>query len=526
MKTLVALIFACVLFSLSVFAQNPGWNVTLQRNTTARSNVEVINQCQGTHNFKLEFHNVPFLQPQATTQTQVGGGQSRQIPVIFNTNGLLPGNYQGEVLVICESCKSEPTCRQDRERLPVNLTIANPNPTPTPWPANPQNQTNPTTPTALPTPGKRDQESDVLGAGAGPCDILKSDCEKLRQITWESEASAAAARDIADKLKERADQAEKNAKGAEDSAAKAEKAAQPSSKDGTITADGETFSQADSDYLEAKKQKLLDDWKAGKISAEEQQRQRAALSGTDALKKAREERLANEAKLKKEADEARKKADAERRRADEARSAADEAKRAADDEKKAADEARKKYEECLKKAEEECLRIEKEKRDREEAAKKSAAAAAQQREEDEIRKKQEETNKAAQAAQQKYLLDNIRQLGLISHKGFSETPGIWDWVPAILERPVGDFFEEVGKTPIPTDVIKAIGGLFNVLANLLDPCSQAGKRKTVERLMGMVNPKTNSKYTLDQALDKTEKMCDLLRELKAKVEKIKAAQAK
>jgi hypothetical protein len=129
-------------------------------------------------------------------------------------------------------------------------------------------------------------------------------------------------------------------------------------------------------------------------------------------------------------------------------------------------------------------------------------------------------------AHQKYLIDNIKQLGLISSKKFTEVPGIWDWLPAILEKPVGDLLEEAGKTPIPTDVIKAIGGLYNVLASLLDPCTQAGKRKTVERLQKMINPKTNAKYTLNEALQKTEQMCGLLRKLKAKVEAIKAAQGK
>jgi hypothetical protein len=519
---------AVFLFSLfltfSIFAQQPGWNVNLQPNTSARSNVEVINQCQRTHNFKVEFPNVPFLQPTAPTELQVKGGKSVQLPVVFNTNGMAVGTYQGEVLVICQTCKKEPTCTQDREKLPVILTVGNPNP---PTSTSPTNQTNPTTsttPTIKPTSDKSDKKGDAPTVSDNPCDKLKRECGDLQRIAAEKEAAAAAAQSNADKLKKQAEEAEKKAKETEEAAKKAAEMAQPAPTGGTISADGNTFSQADNAALEAKKKKLFDDWKAGKITAEEYQHKQKELSGPEALKKAQAERLANEAKLKKEAEEAKQKAEAERKAADEAKRAADEAQKTADKAKKEADEARKKAEDCLKNAAEECARWEKEKREKAEAERKAAETAAQKKRDEEARQKAEEDAKAKQLAHQKYLIDNIKQLGLISSKKFTEVPGIWDWLPAILEKPVGDLLEEAGKTPIPTDVIKAIGGLYNVLASLLDPCTQAGKRKTVERLQKMINPKTNAKYTLDEALQKTEDMCKLLKELKSKVEQLKKAQ--
>ena len=132
------------------------------------------------------------------------------------------------------------------------------------------------------------------------------------------------------------------------------------------------------------------------------------------------------------------------------------------------------------------------------------------------------TQAAAQAEAEKkrlqYLVDNVRQLNLIPYKGWTEVPGIWDWLPTYLQYPVGSLLEDRAGVPIPTDVLKAIGGLYNILGAMLDPCTALGSRKTVERLQNMTNPKTNQKYTLAEAITKTDQMCSLLRHLKAKVE--------
>jgi hypothetical protein len=75
--------------------------------------------------------------------------------------------------------------------------------------------------------------------------------------------------------------------------------------------------------------------------------------------------------------------------------------------------------------------------------------------------------------------------------------------------------EETARVPIPTDAIKALGGLYQIAAALLDPCTAAGARKTVQRLQKRVNSKTGRPYTLDGAITKTGQMCQLLRKLKA-----------
>jgi hypothetical protein len=151
------------------------------------------------------------------------------------------------------------------------------------------------------------------------------------------------------------------------------------------------------------------------------------------------------------------------------------------------------------------------------------------------RKEEEEKKKAADAAAaaesataaeaearrsaietQRYLLQNIYSLGLISSKEFWETKGLWDWLPEKLSKPIGDLLENKGNpSPIPVDIIPALAGIYQVAGKMLDPCSPDGARKTVERLKKMINTRTDSKYTDEEALTKTEQMCEVLQKLKA-----------
>lgn len=557
MRYIVLSILFCVLFCGAAFAQPtnapPAWNVTLAPNTTAQSSLSVVNQCRRKHNFEIQKQNVPFFNV-SQNQVQAGGGQTVSLPVQFNTQNMAVGAYQGQVLVVCLTCRNEPNCMQDREVLQVVLNVAppnqpnnqpnpnqnpptqnQPNPTNQPNPPvnqpanNPTNQSQPDWWTKIPKdkiPRVTSVYNDFLSGGV----CSEQDCEKLRQIAAEKEAAANDAQSQANNAKKKAADAENDAK-------KAAQAAQPNPEGGTITADGDTFSQADSDFLEGKKKKLFDDWQAGRITAEEHQRQRQELSGPDALKKAREERLAKEAELKKEAEKA--KVDAEKAKAE-----SNAAQKKADEAKKEAAAALEEYKKCLKAEEEECKRQAEAKAKAEKEQKEKDAKAAAEREKAE-KARQEEENRAKAArereelrrAEVEYLLDNIKRLGLISSSPFKDIPGAFDAVvdkiiPDILGKTAEQWVSEmtqqaaegVSGSPIPISSIQAIGGLYQVAAALLDPCTQAGMARTVERLQEMVNPKTGRKYTLNEALDKTEKMCELLKELKSKVEKIKKLQ--
>jgi hypothetical protein len=109
----------------------------MQTNTVADSNLTVVNRCKKNHQFQIQLQNVPFLQLSAN-QVNVKGSQTQVLPVKFDTRNLAPGVYQGTVTVLCLTCSSEPTCTQDREVVPVVLSVtgepagqkATPSPTP------------------------------------------------------------------------------------------------------------------------------------------------------------------------------------------------------------------------------------------------------------------------------------------------------------------------------------------------------------------------------------------------------------
>ena len=198
---------ACAFFLLAIcgplIAQPPPasapWNVTLQTNTVADSNLTVVNRCQKNHQFQIQLQNVPFLQL-STNQANVKGGQTQVIPVKFDTRNLAPGVYQGQVLVICASCKGEATCTQDREVLQVNLTV-------TPEPPGP----------GQPPATSQPPSNQAAGQGPGVPANLSLDLANLRE-------AQAAAQEAADKVKRAAETAEQDARNAKAQADAARKA--------------------------------------------------------------------------------------------------------------------------------------------------------------------------------------------------------------------------------------------------------------------------------------------------------------
>ena len=139
--------------------ERPVWDVQMARNTQAMSTITIQNQCQQSHSFSVNGQQTPYLQLLEASAVEVAGHSSYQLPVRFNTNGMNAGPYQGTVIVKCETCRKEKTCKQDREVLPIRLIVGGengpqmvPQPETSPSPtANPQEKPK-ATPTATPTP--------------------------------------------------------------------------------------------------------------------------------------------------------------------------------------------------------------------------------------------------------------------------------------------------------------------------------------------------------------------------------------
>jgi len=103
----------------STWAQEPPqgrapWVATLKPTIQASSNLEIHNYCKQTHSFSITREGVPFLQFLTNAYVTVGGHSSKTMPVRFDTTGMNPGDYQGTVVVKCETCSKEPATRIDR----------------------------------------------------------------------------------------------------------------------------------------------------------------------------------------------------------------------------------------------------------------------------------------------------------------------------------------------------------------------------------------------------------------------------
>jgi len=364
-----------------------------------------------------------------------------------------------------------------------------------------------------------------------PCKELKKSCDELLADLNAKKADAKAAKDIADADKKEADKLKKVADDLEKKAKKSENDAIPSDEGATITYEGFTYKMIDHKLLNVLRGEAYADYKAGNSNVNEYQDRLKELSGPEALKEMEKKRKELEEKLKKKAKEDREAADKAKEPYNKAKAKADASKKIADEKQAEVDAAQKAYDECMKKVKEKCDKIkadiakaeaERIKKEKEAIV---VAAEAERIKIAEVKKKAELAERKKKAFEyQKYLLDNIKELGLLGSAGIKEVPGIWDWLPGFLQNPVGNFIEDRTGGVIPTDVFKAIGGLYNVVLIFYDPCNmQRGYLKTVERLQKMTNPYTNKKYTEKEAERKTEAMCKLLQKLKAKSLQLKKA---
>src|SRR6185295_11738506 len=115
---LIALVTGAAIFAASAFTQEssqerPVWDVQMARNAQASSTITLQNQCNQTHTFTVTGQETPFLQLLAAPTVSVPGHKSYDLPVRFNTSGMNAAQYQGTVVVKCETCLQEKACMQD-----------------------------------------------------------------------------------------------------------------------------------------------------------------------------------------------------------------------------------------------------------------------------------------------------------------------------------------------------------------------------------------------------------------------------
>lgn len=462
----------------------PAWDVTMAADRQAASTLTVENRCFRPHNLRVTTEHLPFLELLGEPQLRVPPQSSSTLPVRFNTAGLQPGRYSGVVIITCLTCRSERGCTQDRDQLGVNLTVTAPATAPAETPSTPATTSHPTT-----------QERN-------PCEELRRNCDELRRIAEEKERAAQQAEGRAAAARAEAEAKEQAAREAEERARDAEQDSQPEPEGSWAESEGRRVTSRDLRLRSRASQQAWQDYRSGNMTAQELEQRWKELDSPEALEKLREEYRKDIERRQQEAEAARQAANQARQAAAAARQAAEQAQAEAARARAEANQAASDLAACEARLRV-CLEQERQAQARREAAARAAAEA-------EARQRQAEAARVAAAERRKqhlqYLLHNIKELGLIKSPGFFEVPGIYDWLPEVLQQPVSTGAEDIAKLPVPTDAIRAIGGLYGLAATLLDPCTSGGLSKTVQRLM-------ERGYDSDAAIKKTEEMCDVMRKL-------------
>jgi len=157
--------------------QREAWNIGVHPpNWTGTSSLEIVNHCRHNHVFEVLITDLPFVRFLTDThKVPVPGQNAKKLPVQFDTNGMEPGSYSGQMIVQCIDCPKEPTCTQDREYVPVQLVVATQQESPpqSNQPATEPEPSRPTQPNAPvpPSPPKEEPKQPNVHQGPPPVNV-------------------------------------------------------------------------------------------------------------------------------------------------------------------------------------------------------------------------------------------------------------------------------------------------------------------------------------------------------------------
>lgn len=367
-----------------------------------------------------------------------------------------------------------------------------------------------------------------------PCEEIKKRCDALLVILNQKKAAAKIASDKAIADKALADAAQKTADDLEQAAQDAALLAIPQDKGGSITMDEHTYYLIDNKMRELLAQEAWNDYQAGNMDANGYQDRLKELQGPEALKEIEKQRERLEAQLREAARQARIKADQAKLLAQQAKAKADASQK--ENLKKQAEltAAQTAYNDCMKQVKIDCdkvlAKIAKDEADRKaklEAARLAAEKAKQDKIKEENRIKAAAERDRLKKEELKYQLKMIKELDMLGGTGVSEKdiPGIWDWIPEFMESPVTDYATDVAEGvaggPIPLKIFNAIGEVYKLFGSAFDPCTKFGKDVAIKKLQKKINPVTNKNYEAVEALAFVDKLCNLLRDIRVKMQQVK-----
>jgi hypothetical protein len=103
--------------------QQSGFVYELAEGETVNGTVNITNRCKAPHNFRIR-EEIKYLSFQESTESiLIAPGPPKPLNVKFDATGLKPKVYKDELIVECLNCKKEKGCIQDKDKIPVQLTV-------------------------------------------------------------------------------------------------------------------------------------------------------------------------------------------------------------------------------------------------------------------------------------------------------------------------------------------------------------------------------------------------------------------
>lgn len=120
-------VFLLAISTLPAAAQKAGlagWRFEIEEGQKLPSTLGIHNICRGPHRFRIK-SNIKYLSfGEPTAGVLVAPASTREVKLVFDAVGLKSKLYQDKVIVECLDCKKEKGCHQDRQDLPVEMTVA------------------------------------------------------------------------------------------------------------------------------------------------------------------------------------------------------------------------------------------------------------------------------------------------------------------------------------------------------------------------------------------------------------------
>jgi endo-1,3-1,4-beta-glycanase ExoK len=100
-----------------------GFVYELAEGETVTGTVRITNRCKAAHNFRIR-EDIKYLSFQESTESiQIAPGAPKPLDVKLDATGVKPKVYEDKLVVECLNCKKEKGCTQDRDIIPVQLTV-------------------------------------------------------------------------------------------------------------------------------------------------------------------------------------------------------------------------------------------------------------------------------------------------------------------------------------------------------------------------------------------------------------------